>query len=136
MGVLGELFIDGVFQCYTIEQPWRDNRRFVSCIPDGEYFLIPYHSPKYGEVVAFTNADDVVAYQHEANEGDRYACLVHGANWSSQLQGCVALGQNISWGTHSGLRANIMVTNSKGTLKKMLPKLINQKIKITWSHEK
>lgn len=34
---LGELFIDGEAVCRTLENPWKDNRRRVSCIPEGTY---------------------------------------------------------------------------------------------------
>lgn len=130
MGCFGELIIDGEFVCYTVEQPWRNNRRFVSCVPTGEYFLLPFSSDKYGDVVALTNGSNVVAYEHEAKDGDRYACLFHAANWSKQLQGCIAPGELITWA-----QGNLMVTRSKQTLAKILPKLKGQSITIRWKHE-
>lgn len=35
---------------YTLEQAWRNNRPFDSCIPDGVYLIEPYKSPKFGDV--------------------------------------------------------------------------------------
>jgi len=135
MGVLGELYIGGEFKCYTIEQPWRDNRRFVSCIPAGEYDITPYKSPKYGDVVALVNPDlGVVAYEEQGAETDRFACLIHAANWSHQLQGCIAPGVNISWGKDAAFKNNLMVTSSKAMLKKILPELTGEKIMIRWKH--
>ena len=131
LGCLGEWYIDGEFQCYTIEPPWLDNKPFVSCIPVGEYQLEPYYSQKYGDVVAMVG-EGVVANKHDAKEGDRYGCLVHSANWASQLQGCVAPGKNISWGTRSGHAPNIMVTASKTTLKELLPQITNETLSIQW----
>ena len=34
---IGELFINGERICDTLENPWRDNQRNISCIPEGEY---------------------------------------------------------------------------------------------------
>lgn len=38
-----------VFSCKTIELPWRNNERTVSCIPAGIYRTVRYTSPKYGQ---------------------------------------------------------------------------------------
>ena len=35
--VIGELFLNGERMCDTLENPWRDNQRNISCIPEGEY---------------------------------------------------------------------------------------------------
>ena len=35
--ILGELFINGELICDTLENPWQDNQRNISCIPEGEY---------------------------------------------------------------------------------------------------
>ena len=34
---LGELFLNGERICDTLENPWLDNQRNISCIPEGEY---------------------------------------------------------------------------------------------------
>ena len=36
---IGELFLDGERICDTLENPWQDNQRNISCIPEGEYPL-------------------------------------------------------------------------------------------------
>ena len=35
--ILGELFLNGELICDTLENPWKDNQRNISCIPEGEY---------------------------------------------------------------------------------------------------
>jgi len=35
--VIGELFLNGERMCDTLENPWLDNQRNISCIPEGEY---------------------------------------------------------------------------------------------------
>jgi hypothetical protein len=38
--------------CKTVERPWRDNQPGISCVPSGEYNLIPHQNPKFGSVYA------------------------------------------------------------------------------------
>ena len=35
--VLGELYLNGERMCDTLENPWLDNQRNISCIPEGVY---------------------------------------------------------------------------------------------------
>jgi hypothetical protein len=74
--------------CRAIEKPWASNAPFVSCVPEGTYGLVEYNSPKFGDTWALVNHDcGVGLYQ---GDSDRYACLIHKANWVHQLQGCIA----------------------------------------------
>lgn len=137
LGCFGSIYIDGVFYCNTVEQPWRQNRRFVSCVPVGVYDLVAYDSPKYGKTYALSNPDlDVVVYQADADEGQRYACLFHAANWSRQLQGCIAPGKDLAWGKTGVYKPNLMVTESRNTLAKLLPLLENEELLIRWKHQR
>jgi len=34
---IGELFLNGERMCDTLELPWKDNQRNISCIPEGDY---------------------------------------------------------------------------------------------------
>lgn len=45
---LGGLIVDGKSICWTLEEPWRDNRTDVSCIPTGRYPLRLEYSPSKG----------------------------------------------------------------------------------------
>ena len=89
----------------TIEQPWVPNpngakggKPFESCIPDGMYRLSPHERPtKEGadaEVYIIHN-DELGVYRfpqdHEEFFG-RNLCLIHKANWATQIQGCIAPG--------------------------------------------
>lgn len=135
LGCFGEIRINGRFFCYTVEQPWRDNRRFVSCIPAGVYDVVAYNSANYGEVAALVGAGVVVGRENAAAD-DRYDCLAHPANWSHQLQGCFAPGDRLAWGHDkaTGARSNLMVTNSRNTLARLLPLLLNKPLSIEWKH--
>lgn len=81
----------GDHRYYGIERPWINNRPEVSCIPGGEYALIHHCSEKYGDVWAFIGGS--VSYQPN-RQSDRYACLIHSANYGHQVKGCLGLGKD------------------------------------------
>jgi hypothetical protein len=79
---------------HGLERPWLDNRPFESCIPTGQYILLPWESPTFGPVYIFVGGSVSI----EQGKGDRYACLIHSANYTKQLQGCLALGMDkVDW---------------------------------------
>lgn len=93
MGAFGRV-LDLPFECFTVEQPWRGNKPFESCVPEGVYALVPVTSPRWGRTFALVNEDNRVfaAYGDIERDGDRWACLLHAANLASQLAGCIAPG--------------------------------------------
>ena len=91
-----------------IEQPWRDNAPFESCIPSGGYVLLPFTGAKYKNVWAFHGGTVSI----HASDRDRYSCLIHSANYASQLSGCLAIGQSAGF-TKKGKNA---VWNSRAAI--------------------
>lgn len=76
---------------FTIEQPWNNNTPGKSCVPDGEYDLLPHSSDDHPDVWALVNHALGVAHFPTAGV-PRAACLIHQANWARQLRGCIAPG--------------------------------------------
>ncbi len=111
----------GVTLC-TIEQEWREDpdrpggESNNSCVPAGKYRLIPHTRPDGKEVVALINEDLGVYYLESDRppEGGRYLILLHIANWSHNVVGCIGpgLGKADSNGP--------MVTSSKAAMKKLM----------------
>jgi len=78
-GTNGEISYQGRRICACIELPWRHNRRFISCIPEGRYRLVKRMHSRWGEQLAL------------ANVPGREGILIHPANNAlTQLQGCIA----------------------------------------------
>lgn len=77
----GTLFIDGERECHSLELPWRNNRRGVSCIPPGVYVLSWTESPTFKRHTL--RLEDVP---------DRDGILCHPANEIKELRGCIAFG--------------------------------------------
>ena len=81
---VGELFINGERICDTLENPWRDNQRNISCIPEGEY-------PVRLRLARESASRD---YLHLLVQDvpNRDWVLVHRGNFPSQTKGCVLVG--------------------------------------------
>ena len=83
---------------HTLERPWiaglPGGMPFESCVPDGEYELIPHTRPNGDRVFALRNPDCGVYYtdQERAGRDGRYLILIHSANWVEQVVGCIAPG--------------------------------------------
>jgi hypothetical protein len=64
----------------TIELPDKDNKRRESCIPEGEYKVVPRTSPKYKKHYEIKDVKN------------RSAILIHTANYARELLGCIGVG--------------------------------------------
>jgi hypothetical protein len=97
-GSFGALSIDGQPFCATCEQCWNDNQADHSCIPVGDYQLLPYDSPAHGPTVVFHNpALGIYGTPVMIPEGKigRSLCEIHNANWPFQVKGCVVVGAHV-----------------------------------------
>jgi len=78
-GTQGILEWNGDLICYTIELPWLDNQKRISCVPEGEYILQKRFSKKFGW------------HLHLVNVPGRDYILIHRANDAKkELLGCIA----------------------------------------------
>ena len=97
-GTNGTLLIDGKHVCKTIELPWKENERRVSCIPEGEYFLKRRRSQKFGW------------HLHLQDVPGRDLILIHPANDAKkELLGCIAPVSTIT-GIGKGSSSRIAMT--------------------------
>lgn len=89
-GTFGSIRI-GVKGFSTAEPPWRDNKRGMSCLPEGEYPCVWAESPRYGWTY------------HLKKTEPRTNVLIHWGNWAgndeegmkSNTDGCILLGTKI-----------------------------------------
>jgi hypothetical protein len=123
MGVFGIISHDGQQICHSVEQPWDDNKPFHSCVPDGVYDLVPFHSDQWGETYALSNPDLGVFIRIDdmIHSKQRYACLIHLANWARDVSGCVGPGSDLSAASKNhSLPVEWMVTESRTTTQKLI----------------
>lgn len=67
---------------FSLELPWKDNKRRESCIPLGTYKVKKHVSPKFGKCFWIQDVPN------------RSEILIHPANYRRQLLGCIAPGMN------------------------------------------
>lgn len=67
--------------CLTLELPWLENKRSVSCIPQGHYLCKRVDSPKFGDTFEVTNVPE------------RSYILFHKGNLAEDTHGCILVGE-------------------------------------------
>ena len=92
------------FKSDSIERGDNNNQARISCIPEGEYELILEYSNRFKK-----NLWEIKGVPN------RSECKFHSANYSYQLNGCIALGQNRKDINEDGHKD---VTSSKYTMNK------------------
>lgn len=78
-GTNGKLECDGKLICNTIELPWKQNEKKVSCIPEGRYSIRRRYSDRFKWHLEVMNVEN------------RKFILIHPANNALlELNGCIA----------------------------------------------
>ena len=83
--IIGRLFINGELFCDTLENPWKNNQRNISCIPDGEddvRLRLPRES---------ASRDYIHLLVKEVPNRDWI--LFHRGNTAKDTSGCILVGQ-------------------------------------------
>ncbi|WYZ18476.1 DUF5675 family protein [Flavobacterium soyae] len=79
---MGYLISGKEILCYTLELPWADNLNNISCIPPGQYNgVLRYDKPDGWRI----QLEDVP---------ERTGVQIHVGNYTSEIQGCILLGQD------------------------------------------
>ena len=97
--------LDKALDCKTIELPWEDNKKNVSCIPEGKYWINHRSSSKYGDHLIVENVPG------------RSCILIHVANYVSDIEGCIGVGKSYADINGDGL---LDITSSRSTLKELI----------------
>lgn len=82
---LGVLLVDNIPKFTTLEDPWKDNAKNISCIPTGNYTCSRYQSGKFGPTYIVDHVPG------------RSGILFHKGNTNKETQGCILVGR--SYGT-------------------------------------
>jgi hypothetical protein len=92
-GTFGRLEYDSN-KYFTIERPWEDNKKSVSCIPEGRYKVVWYASPTFGRTLAVIGG---TVSLFDDPKFQRSAILFHLANTMDDLRGCIGLGRSLGY---------------------------------------
>lgn len=91
-GTRGALRIEGRFQCYTLELPWKDNQKDISCIPLGNYVCSKVKN-------VYTRHGSLIPVTFEIKDvPNRSGVLFHAGNFLTETLGCVLLGEAAAHG--------------------------------------
>ena len=99
---LGTLYYEGKEVCKTLELPWLENQRRVSCIPKGTYKVVKRYSQKYKH------------HFHILDVENRDWILIHHGNYYTDILGCILVGKSHTDINGDGL---LDVTSSVATMK-------------------
>ena len=80
---IGKLYFDGEFYGHTLELPWKDNEKRVSCIPKGVYEV----KKRYTEESKYK-----YEHLHILDVENRELILMHVGNYPKNSKGCILLG--------------------------------------------
>lgn len=88
----GELSIDGVFECFTLELPVKDGKP-GSAIPPGLYDIVFAPSPKFQKSEDPWVKQYADAMPHIEGIDGRSLIMLHWGNDPTETDGCVLVGQ-------------------------------------------
>ena len=98
-----------------MELPWIDNKRRISCIPEGQYKAVKHVSPKFGDCLWIKDVPN------------RSEILVHKGNYNKDTLGCILLGAKLKDINKDGLKD---VTSSENTIRTLLKLIEGQEIDV------
>ncbi len=100
-----------MYDCWTLELPWRENQIKISCIPAGEYPVTKRWSRKFNQ------------HFHIRDVEGRTYILIHPGNYYTDIQGCIVVGTDLTDINDDGL---IDVTHSGDTMDELLELMPNK----------
>lgn len=118
--------LDILFQCKTLERPWKNNEKNVSCIPaNGVRFVnfdgVSYQAPVHYKMVWEYSPKFKMFLWELYGVQFRSECKIHPANFYKDLEGCIAPGRSITDIDGDGVLDINYSRNSLASLHAVLP---------------
>jgi len=106
-----------IFYCYTLELPWLDNQKRISCIPKGTYNVEKRYSTKYKH------------HFHVLDVPNRSYILIHQGNYNWHTKGCILVGKTLTDINADGLRDTTSSVATMNKLNEILPNTFKLEIR-------
>lgn len=118
---IGRLFVldeenFSLYDCHTLELPWKDNKRNISCIPEGDYQVEKRYSGKFKRHFHITDV-----------EGRKWI-LIHAGNYYTDVRGCVLVGRDLKEINGDGIMDVVKSKDAMADLLGQMPKSFKLKI--------
>ena len=104
-----------IYDFYTLELSWKNNKQSESCIPPGDYTVIKRKSKKFK------------THFHILDVKGREWILIHKGNYYTDIRGCVLVGDDLQYINND---EEIDVCNSKDVMKKLY-KLLHKRFDLS-----
>jgi len=80
-GTFGVVRINGELVCLSLEPPWRNNQRDISCFPEGQYIARRIKSPRFGETFQLIGVPgrDHIEFHIGNTVDDTHGCILLGS---------------------------------------------------------
>ena len=108
VSIIGNLYLDGEWLCDTLENPYIDNQRSISCIPAGQY--------KVRLRTAKESATKDYLHLLVEEVPDRSLILFHSGNTAKDTRGCILVGIG---------REQDLVKNSRLAIELLVKEILN-----------
>lgn len=117
---IGHLYVlnehkETVYDCHTLELPWKENKKRISCIPKGVNTVVKRWSKKYKWHFHITDVEG------------RSWILIHIGNFYTEILGCILIGTELEEINGDG----IMDVKHSGTAMKELLEILPDKFTLT-----
>ncbi len=97
---------------WSLELPNKDNKRRVSCIPEGKYVGKRHESVKHGDSIWIQDVPN------------RSEILIHKGNYYTDILGCILIGSDLYDINKDGI---LDVTNSRNSMYKLMKPIVFRK---------
>ena len=80
-GTFGVIRINGELVCLSLEPPWKNNQRDISCIPEGQYIARRIKSSRFGETFQLIGVPgrDHIEFHVGNTVDDTHGCILLGS---------------------------------------------------------
>jgi len=109
--IIGKLYLNGEFIAHTLELPWKNNEKGISCIPKGVYDC----RVRYADESASRDYTHLIV----ENVPDRTYILFHRGNSAKDSRGCILTGM---------MRGHDVIYQSKNAHNLLMKTIIDNKM--------
>lgn len=103
-----------ILSLYTLESPFKNNKKNISCIPDGDYVIKKHYSPIFKECIKVYDIDGISEVK------DRSDIFIHAGNCFNDTKGSILVG--------NFKMKDLLVLNSQESLKQLLKNIKEEDI--------